>query len=93
MAGDEPTDALLRGTWELTNRQAAVVGAFMANTGVSADRLTVAGRGARHPRASNLTAAGRAENRRVEISLVKRSDAPTQRHEPAQATADQAPID
>jgi outer membrane protein OmpA-like peptidoglycan-associated protein len=37
---------------------------------VNGQRLMVTGAGANHPIASNATDAGRAENRRVEITLV-----------------------
>jgi outer membrane protein OmpA-like peptidoglycan-associated protein len=40
--------------------------------GVSGDRITSAGFGPDSPIASNMTAAGRAENRRIEIVALSR---------------------
>lgn len=77
-----------RGTWDLTNRQALAIGRALAAAGLSSDRLTVAGQGARHPLASNLTAAGRSANRRVEIYLFPRGDTATGSAGPAQAAVE-----
>ena len=48
-------------------RAAAVKAALVAEFGVSADRITTKGLGDTKPSAPNTTAAGRAQNRRVEI--------------------------
>jgi len=40
---------------------------YLADRGVSATRIAIDGRGSREPIADNATAAGRAQNRRVEI--------------------------
>ncbi len=52
---------------QLSERRAEAVRAELIRDGVPADRLSVAGRGESEPRADNGTAAGRAQNRRVEI--------------------------
>lgn len=53
----------------LSQRRAAAVLAELNRLGVPAARLQAIGRGENQPRASNETAAGRAQNRRVEILL------------------------
>jgi len=52
-------------------RAKAVLDYLVAKGGIAADRLTSAGFGEDYPIADNKTRAGRAENRRVEIKLVK----------------------
>lgn len=51
----------------LSRDRAASTRAYLVQRGVAADRITIDGRGSYEPIASNDTAAGRAENRRVEI--------------------------
>lgn len=63
----------------LSVERADTVRDFLADRGVSTSRVEVAGRGEREPIASNDTAEGRAQNRRVEIFL----------REPEQAAAGQ----
>ncbi|MFN3512220.1 MAG: OmpA family protein [Phenylobacterium sp.] len=53
----------------LSERRAASVADFLISRQVMRDRLYVAGRGEDQPIASNATAEGRAQNRRVEIIL------------------------
>ena len=53
----------------LSQRRAAAVLAELTRLGVPASRLQALGRGESEPRASNETAAGREQNRRVEILL------------------------
>ena len=43
---------------------------YLINKGVTTDRLTAFGYGATKPIADNKTAAGRAQNRRVEFNLI-----------------------
>jgi len=43
---------------------------FLAENGVSMERMTAVGRGANKPRTVNETESGRAENRRVEIVIL-----------------------
>ncbi|EDM44447.1 OmpA domain protein [unidentified eubacterium SCB49] len=56
---------------ELSKKRAAAVKTFLESKGVDASRLTSEGFGETRPKASNSTAAGRQENRRVEVSLRK----------------------
>ncbi|MGB8258753.1 MAG: OmpA family protein [Terracidiphilus sp.] len=51
----------------LSEKRAASVKAYLVNAGVAANRLTTQGFGASHPVASNDTALGRSQNRRVEV--------------------------
>ncbi len=54
----------------LSEQRAQAVADYLTNRGVNTQRLLVTGAGANHPIASNATDAGRAQNRRVEITLV-----------------------
>ena len=56
---------------KLSDSRANSVKDFLTTNGVSSSRLTAAGYGESKPIASNKTRAGRAQNRRVEINLVK----------------------
>ncbi|MCB1893824.1 MAG: OmpA family protein [Rhodocyclaceae bacterium] len=51
----------------LSERRAASARDFLVDRGVNAGRIAISGRGSRQPVASNETAGGRAQNRRVEI--------------------------
>jgi outer membrane protein OmpA-like peptidoglycan-associated protein len=53
----------------LSERRAASVGQYLASRGVDGQRITTAGYGESQPIASNKTEAGRAQNRRVEVTL------------------------
>jgi OmpA-OmpF porin, OOP family len=53
---------------DLSSRRAAAVKAALVERGVSAARLNTAGYGASVPRETNATLAGRARNRRVELT-------------------------
>ncbi len=55
---------------DLSQRRAESVRAFLIGEGVPADRIRAEGQGEMNPIANNGTAEGRAENRRVEISLT-----------------------
>ncbi|MGQ7246240.1 OmpA family protein [Halomonas sp. V046] len=55
---------------QLSERRAQAVGSFLGGRGVASSRLVVSGYGENQPIASNNTEAGRAENRRVEITLT-----------------------
>lgn len=55
----------------LSDSRAASVKNFLINSGVSSSRLTSRGYGETTPISPNTTKAGRANNRRVEINLVK----------------------
>lgn len=54
---------------DLSRRRASSVAQYLVSRNVLADRLYVDGRGESQPVASNATAAGKAQNRRVEILI------------------------
>lgn len=54
---------------ELSERRAAAVRSFLASQGVSQQRLDTLGLGEHQPVASNATAQGRQQNRRVEVVI------------------------
>ncbi|WP_313806666.1 OmpA family protein [Flavobacterium sp.] len=56
---------------KLSQDRAAAVKNYLVENGVAADRLTSEGYGEAKPIASNKTAKGKAQNRRVEVKLVK----------------------
>ncbi len=58
----------------LSLRRANAVADILQADGVRFDRIGTAGRGEEQPLASNLTPEGRAQNRRVEIVVIPRSD-------------------
>ncbi|WP_425480025.1 OmpA family protein [Aerolutibacter ruishenii] len=55
---------------QLSERRAASVGNYLMSKGVMRDRFILVGAGETRPVASNDTESGRAQNRRVEITLV-----------------------
>lgn len=55
----------------LSRKRAASVREYLTTHGVDADRLTSEGYGEKNPIATNTTAAGRQQNRRVEVGLEK----------------------
>jgi outer membrane protein OmpA-like peptidoglycan-associated protein len=55
----------------LSQNRAAAVKSFLVENGIAADRLTSEGFGEAKPVATNATKAGKAQNRRVEVKLVK----------------------
>jgi outer membrane protein OmpA-like peptidoglycan-associated protein len=55
---------------QLSQRRAQAVANYLSSRGVSSNRLMTVGGGERYPVASNETEAGRAQNRRVEISVM-----------------------
>ncbi len=54
---------------QLSERRAEAVGNYLAQSGVMRNRLYMTGSGPHQPVASNATEEGRAQNRRVEITL------------------------
>jgi len=58
---------------KLSERRASSVGNYLARTGVHYGRIQSQGLGERYPIASNNTDSGRAQNRRVEISIHPRA--------------------
>ena len=55
---------------ELSQRRAMAVGQYLINAGVEPDRLEWQGFGETRPIASNQTAEGKAQNRRVEFHVI-----------------------
>ena len=55
----------------LSEKRAQDVADYLAEKGIATDRMTVSGMGETAPIADNATKAGRAENRRVEVEIVK----------------------
>ena len=55
---------------QLSERRANSVASYLSSRGVAQQRMIVVGAGETHPIASNDTDAGRAQNRRVEITIV-----------------------
>jgi OOP family OmpA-OmpF porin len=51
-------------------RRAEAVKAYLVSKGIEANRVYTEGKGEKQPVADNKTAAGRAQNRRVEIEVV-----------------------
>jgi len=56
---------------KLSQRRAQAVADYLAKGGIDSKRMTVHGFGKTHPVATNDTAAGRAENRRVELNITQ----------------------
>jgi outer membrane protein OmpA-like peptidoglycan-associated protein len=56
---------------KLSEDRAKAVQDYLVSNGITADRLTSAGFGESKPIDSNKTKAGKANNRRVEVKLVK----------------------
>lgn len=55
---------------DLSTRRAQSVSAYLTSTGVNGNRITSVGKGESAPTATNNTAAGRAINRRVEVTIL-----------------------
>ena len=70
------SNAQFPSNWELSTTRATNVVRFLISRGVSAYRLGAVGYADLHPIASNATAAGRGENRRVEIVLMRLNPVP-----------------
>jgi len=58
---------------QLSEKRARATADYLISQGVSSSQVSVEGRGESEPRASNSTADGRAQNRRVEIYLQQTS--------------------
>ena len=56
---------------ELSEKRAEAVRDYLASQGIPADRITAAGKGQAEPVATNKTAAGRQQNRRVELIITQ----------------------
>lgn len=57
----------------LSENRAGAVKTFLVENGIATERLTSIGFGETKPVASNKTAKGKAQNRRVEVKLIKRN--------------------
>jgi outer membrane protein OmpA-like peptidoglycan-associated protein len=55
---------------QLSQRRASAVASYLGSHGVNGQRLMTVGAGETHPVASNDSEAGRAQNRRVEMTIV-----------------------
>ena len=55
---------------QLSERRAASVASYLSSRGIDRTRMVTVGAGKEHPVASNETEEGRAQNRRVEITIV-----------------------
>ena len=62
---------------DLSQKRAEAVMAYLAQHGVKADMMTTKGYGEAQPVATNQTASGRAQNRRVEITFADQGGAPS----------------
>jgi OOP family OmpA-OmpF porin len=56
---------------DLSQRRAEAVRNFLITTGVSPERISARGQGEAYPKVSNSTAAGRQQNRRVEVVVMR----------------------
>ena len=59
---------------ELSERRAEAVKAYLVAKGIDSSRIEAAGKGEREPIGNNATAAGRAQDRRVEIEVMKTAE-------------------
>lgn len=59
---------------ELSQQRADAVRTYLVNAGIAADRLTARGYGDTRPVAPNITAGGRARNRRVQFIITSRAE-------------------
>ena len=60
-----------KSNWELSAARSFAVAEFLTAQGLEPERFQARGYGQYRPVASNLTAEGRSENRRIEISLIR----------------------
>jgi chemotaxis protein MotB len=65
------TKSPYRSNWELSAARSFAVVEYLLAHGLQPDRFNVRGYGQYRPVASNLTAEGRMQNRRIEISLIR----------------------
>ena len=72
VSGHTDSDGAADFNENLSARRATTVHDYLADHGVSVDRMTVRGYGEAEPIADNSTAAGKAQNRRVVLRIVER---------------------
>src|SRR5690606_23097139 len=70
VAGHTDSTCSVQYNQTLSERRAQSVASYLASQGIKRERLLTVGAGMHHPIASNATEAGRAANRRVEITIV-----------------------
>lgn len=75
VAGHTDSTGRLEYNQKLSEQRADSVAAYLASKGVSRDRMVTVGAGPSRPIASNDTEDGRAQNRRVEITIVPVTEA------------------
>ena len=69
--------------WELsTARSMSVLRYFIGKNGLAPDKFVISGYADTHPVASNSTGAGRAKNRRVEITVLRERIEPAAKAKP-----------
>jgi outer membrane protein OmpA-like peptidoglycan-associated protein len=59
---------------QLSQQRAIAVGRFLVSNGIVPDRITAYGYGKEYPVASNATPAGREQNRRVEVVILREGE-------------------
>jgi len=59
---------------QLSQQRAVAVGEFLVSNDIAPERITVYGSGKEHPVASNATQAGREQNRRVEVVILREGE-------------------
>ena len=74
--------------WELSTARASAVVARFIDQRMDPRRLSAAGYGEFHPRASNASAEGRASNRRVDVVVIAAASAETTPDTPAEPAGD-----
>ena len=70
VAGHTDSTGSLQLNQSLSERRAQSVASYLSSKGLNAKRIITVGAGPSHPIASNDTADGRAQNRRVELTIV-----------------------
>jgi outer membrane protein OmpA-like peptidoglycan-associated protein len=70
IAGHTDSQGSTTANLDLSSRRAQAVGAYLTSTGINANRISSLGAGEAVPVATNDTAAGRAINRRVEVTIL-----------------------
>ena len=72
IGGHTDSDGAAEYNQGLSQRRASTIRDYLINAGISGDRMTVRGYGESEPIADNSTAAGKAENRRVVLTITER---------------------
>jgi OOP family OmpA-OmpF porin len=70
IAGHTDSDGSAAYNQDLSRRRAESVRSYLVQKGISASRLTTVGYGESQPVASNATADGKAQNRRIEFRVL-----------------------